>query len=101
MSRATGAQRPTNASVVVRSVGNASTLLFAENVQRLKFHICNPLGNVGVLFVRYGLGASPSNFTLYLSPGDHYESDLYDYCGVITGILDVVGPEDIQTTELT
>lgn len=73
----------------------AATLLAAATAARRMVLITN--ATAGVLFIKFGTGASSTDFTVRLAAGGYYEMPAPIYGGVITGILDT-GTGNAQIT---
>lgn len=76
----------TTGDASVTSVGDevSSTTLLAANAGRRGFKIFND--STAILYIKYGVTASTSSFTVRLTPYGIHESDQPCYRGLITGI---------------
>lgn len=75
----------------------AAVTLAAANVDRMKAYIFND--STAYLYVKYGSGASSTDFTTRVSPGGTHEAAAYN--GIITGAwAAATAGEAAQVTEM-
>ena len=80
-------------------VSGVSGVLLPADTSRGQFSIQTPVACPGVVYVKFGLGASLVDYKFFLDPGDYYESEKGEYCGDVTAILSVAGPTSINVTD--
>lgn len=76
-------------TATVARVATSTTVatLLASAASKKMVHIFNDSANK--LYVKYGAGASQTDFTVMLAAGAYYETPSgFPYSGIITGILD-------------
>ena len=86
----------TTTIVTAVSVTTAATTLAAKRRMRSGLLIFNP--TAVVLYVKFGTGASSSDYSFKLTAGQTYESGGFIYLGPITGAL-ASGSGTVQITE--
>ena len=84
----------------VTSVGDeiASTTLLAANADRRGFILFND--STAICYVKFGVTASTSSFTVRLTPYAVYTSDFPVYRGLVTGIWSADSGGSMRITEV-
>ena len=84
----------------VTSVGDeiASTTLLAANADRRGFILFND--STAICYVKFGVTASTSSFTVRLTPSAVYVSDFPVYRGLVTGIWSADSGGSMRITEV-
>lgn len=92
------ASRPASATLTNVAISTTTAVLLPANAARRKFHIHNAASKD--LYVAFDATATTSAFTFVVPSNSHYESDINDYTGVISGIL-IAGSGSARITEIT
>lgn len=81
------------------TVATTATTLLAANANRRSFKIFAPTGAVNV-FVKFGSGATTSDYTFVLAAGQLYDELMPCYTGAITAVVSS-GTQAVRVTEGT
>ncbi len=95
MSFTPSTQQATVATVACSTT--AATLLAASTTARRMVLITNNTAS-SILYIKFGTGASATDFTVRLAAGGYYEMPAPIYSGQITGILDTGTGNALITT---
>lgn len=89
---------PSTSSVTSVPQSIVSATLLAANPARKGASICNNITG-GLLYVKIGAGASPTDFSVKLLPGGVFALPFPAYTGLISGVWSVAGGGSAQVTE--
>jgi hypothetical protein len=78
------AVRPTTATVQIITLTATSQVVAPFDVNRRQLILFNDSG--AAIFIKFGVGATTSNFTVRLAPNSSYEIPLNGYCGDVSGV---------------
>ena len=79
----------------------ASVVLIAANATRRTAWVYNDPSNAGILYVKWGVGASSTSFTQALLRGESMFWDGEEYSGVVEGRWSLAGAGAARVTEST
>ncbi len=75
---------PNTATTAIVTVTNVSQVVAPADPLRRQLILMNDSGSV--VFVKFGLGATTSNFTVRIAPNTHYEIAINGYGGVVSAV---------------
>lgn len=98
VSQLIGGAPPDSSTVTFVAQSSTVQTFLAADPDRLGATICN--NSPEFLYVKYGTGANPADFTVRMPPRAFYELDFPQYTGVITGIWKSPGSGAALITEV-
>ena len=91
-------QQPTSAVVTAVMQTTSTTTLLAANPLRLGASVCNNI-STGLLYLKFGAGATSTNFSTVLLPGATCTLPFPAYQGELSGVWSTTGSGTAQVTE--